>query len=135
MTDGPLLQGLHIGPRLSLRLQASQLLLGAAAAGRPPGPPHITNTNTSSTLQSDFASHSVPLDIRVGADLSAQHAQRWQWPWRRPRGGPLAAPSKVHPMQQQRMRQRGRKPVRPQQQQQGRLWWEWPGGTAASGQQ
>lgn len=87
--DGPsLLQSLHLGPRLSLR------------------------------LQSDFASHSVPLDIRAAVD--GPSSPGWQWPWRRraPRKlwkplppPPAAATAEAAPAEDEGP---------------ARRWWDWP---------
>jgi hypothetical protein len=87
VTDGPLLQSLQLGPRLSLR------------------------------LQTDFATRSLPLDIRAAAEVGPA-PRRWPWPrWAR-RGG--AARTAQHA---QRAQQRGA------------AWWEWqPRGSPAAGQ-
>ena len=85
-------------------------------------------------LQSDFASHSVPLDIRAAADLPSQQQrapgwQRWQWPWQRREPQVLLLQAQQpavlpHPGQQLLQRQA--------EAQHGLRWWEW-GSPSSSG--
>ena len=155
MTDGPLLTGLHLGPRLSLRLQASLVGTGMARAACSVSasrrraeciqinlqhatalPSSLCSSETSSlpafplllSLQSDFASHSVPLDIRAAADLHSQQQQRapgwqgWQWPWQRREPQALLLQGKqavVLPRPSQQL------PQRQAEAQHGLRWWDW----------
>lgn len=93
VTDGPLLRGLHLGPRPALH------------------------------LQSDFAVHSVPLDIRIATPIPHPG---WEWPWRRrrpsgadaprPAGHATAAAAALAPQ-----------PTGKQLQARPRVrWWDWP---------
>lgn len=95
------------GPGASLLLPLLLLLEGVqplccevlkrTASSPPPAPPL--------NPQSDFAVHTLPLDIRVAAQVP--HRPGWQWPWRRQLP---ALPQRQQPEERER----------------GNRWWEWP---------